>query len=144
MSTVDQATPCGQDPGEEAKRAPIGVVGEQDVVAGLQQVSDEGGGGHARGSGNRTAVRIRGDPFQCREGHFQGMAGGIVGAGVFVTAMPAGGILSKGAGGVDGYGHRSGGRIGFLPGVNGVGFEPHQSSVNSCLRSQSSLNALER
>ena len=103
------------------KRAAVGVVGDDDVVAGPGERPDDGVlGGEAGGEGEPAlAVLDR------RQGTLQRRTRGVGGAAVLVAAAQAADtVLLVGAAGVDGRVDRPGHRVGLVAGVDRTRLEP--------------------
>ena len=119
-----------EHPGEEAKGAAVGVVGQQDMVAQFQGVPQQSRRSHPRCGGGAAAAAALIDPLEGGEGGLQRRAGRVVGAGVVVPGVLAGSVLGVGAGGVDRDHDGARGGFGVLAGMDRLGLELHSPSSN--------------
>ena len=110
-------TPVTESGVQQTEGATVGVVAEDDVLAGLQQGAQQGvGGGHARGEGAAEAGTLQGG-----DGLLEGGDGGVSAAGVFETAAQLGdAVLRIGGGGVDRDVDRTGLSVRLVTGMDGV------------------------
>ncbi len=113
-------SPAGKHLVHQPERAAVGVVRNDQVVAGPQ-------GGAQHRVGGRHAGRERAPmptAFQRGQTFLQRGAGRVAGAGVLVTgAHAAHPVLGVGRRGVDGHDHRTGRRVCLLARMNGAGGE---------------------
>jgi hypothetical protein len=113
-------TPAGGDPGDQPERAPVGITAQHDVRPRLadgaqQRVLGRQPGGERQAAG---AALERGQRL------LQGGAGGVGAPAVLVAAAQAtDAVLFVGGREVHRHDHRTGGRVGLLPGVDGAGVE---------------------
>jgi hypothetical protein len=112
--------PVAQHLVDQPERAAVGVVRDEDVVAGAQHRA-EGRVGRAHAGREGAGVPAA---LQRGEALLQGRPGRVAGAGVLVPApQAADAVLRVGGGRVDGRDHRAGGRVGFLTCVDCPGRE---------------------
>ena len=131
--------------GKEPKGPAVGIVGQEHVVAGAQQIAHQGRGRHPGGRRHRSAARSLGHTLQRGKRVLERGSGGVVGAGVLVTGVFSRGILGVGRCGVDGNHHRTGGRIRILARMDCPRLEPHDpSSPKPCSAIHSSLKIFDR
>jgi hypothetical protein len=107
---------------DQAEGAAVGVVGDDEMVAGAQQ-SAQGAvrRRHARGEGAAEATG-----FQRRQALLQRGAGGVAGAGVLeAAAQPADAVLGERRAGVHRDVDCAGKRVGTIAGVHCEGRETH-------------------
>ena len=90
---------------QEPVAAPVQVVHGDDVRAGIQQLEQRRGSGHAGGEGEGGGAAL-----EVRERRLQGVARRVVGARVLVALVHAGTGLHVGRGRVDRRHHRAGER----------------------------------
>ncbi len=109
---------AADDFGHKTMGAAVGVVGENDMVTGSQEVGDVLCSGQTAGVSEPP-----GGPFQGGHDILQRGAGGIVSPAVFVRAELIDALLHEGAGLVDRCGDGAGRGVGLLPGVNGARLE---------------------
>ena len=81
---------------EETERAAVGVVADDEMVAGFEPRQDGVDGGHARGEGKRGRAALD----RCEVG-FERHAGGVLGAAVFESLVLAESLLHVGGGLID-------------------------------------------
>ena len=101
------------DPLEETERAAVGVVADDEVIAGFEPGQDRVDRGHARGEGERGRAALDGG-----EVGLERHARGILRAAVFEALVLAESLLHVGGGLIDRRDDGAGGRIGCLAGVN--------------------------
>ena len=102
-----------QHPLEQPERAAVGVVGDDDVVAGLEARGDGADGGHARGKREAGAARLQRGDVGLERG-----ARRVLRARVFVALVLAERVLDVGRGLVDRRDDGAGRRVGLLAGVD--------------------------
>ena len=106
------------DLGGQAIGPPVGVVGQQQMVAGTQEAQDGVAPGEAAGEGHPVGATLQGG-----DAVLEGGPGRVAAAAVLVAPVLTDRGLGEGGGLVDRRDDRAGGRIGVLAGVDGPGLE---------------------
>ena len=108
----------GEHLGDQAERAPVGIVAHDDVVTGLEEAEDGILGGQAAGERDPEGGALQGG-----QGVLEGGAGRVAGAGVLIAQVLAHLGLGEGGRLEHRHRHRPGDRLRILAGVDGLGGE---------------------
>jgi hypothetical protein len=116
LRSVDEAEldlVVGEDAAEEAERAAVGIIGDDDVLAGLDEAES---GVNRRHPGGESVAEAR--AFERREVLFEGEARRVLGPRILEALVPSEALLRVGRGLVDRDGDGAGRRVGLIARVN--------------------------